>query len=175
MISDKWQDNQNHDGEVGEHMSSLMRTQSSPFWISAWWWMKSFWESNVDDVPDLGVMGVHEHIRPLQEETRIRKHVNKVCSLWALNFDWAVQIFLLFRFALFLENRFVFHLNQHFLISKISFHQICTSFQCTNDRVCFTITWHHLEWLQIWPQDGATCHLLADLCFILTYKWQGRF
>ena len=35
----------------------------------------------VDDVPDLGVMGVHDHVQPLQEETRIRKHVNKVCSL----------------------------------------------------------------------------------------------
>ena len=153
-------------------MSSLMRTQSSPYWISAWWWMESFCESNADYVPDLGVMSVHEleHVQPLQEETRIRKHVNKVCSLWALNFDWAVQIFLLFRFALFLENRFVFHSNQHFLISKISFHQICTSFQCTNDRVCFTITWHHLEWLQIWPQDGATCHLQADLCYISTSK-----
>ena len=129
----------------GGRSSFLMRTQSSPFWISAWWWMKSFWESNVDDVPDLGVMGVHDHVQPLQEETRIRKHVNKVCSLWALNLDWDVEIFFLFRFAVFLKNRFVFHSNEHFLISKISFHRICTSFQCTNDRVCFTITWHHLE------------------------------
>ena len=26
----------------------------------------------------------------------------------------------------------------------------------------FTITWHHLNWLQIWPLDGATCHLQED-------------
>ena len=70
---------------------------------------------------------------------------------------------LLFRFAVFLKNRFVFHSNEHFLISKISFHQIRTSFQCTIDRVCFTITSHHLEWLQIWPQDGATCHLEGEV------------
>ena len=40
--------------------------------------MKSFWESNVDDVPDLGVMGVHEHVQPLPEEIKIRTHVNKL-------------------------------------------------------------------------------------------------
>ena len=26
----------------------------------------------------------------------------------------------------------------------------------------FTITWHHLNWLQIWPLDGATCYLQED-------------
>ena len=51
--------------------------------------MESFCESNADYVPDLGVMSVHEleHVQPLQEEIRIRKHVNKVCSLGALNHD----------------------------------------------------------------------------------------
>ena len=51
--------------------------------------MESFCDSNADYVPDLGVMGVHEleHIQPLQEEMRIRKHVNKVCCLGALNHD----------------------------------------------------------------------------------------
>ena len=87
------------------------------------------------------------------------------------------KYFSFFRFAVFLENRFVFHSNMHFLISKISFHQICTSFQCSNDRVCLTITWHYLNWLQIWPQDGATFHLQADLCFISMYRvyLKGRY
>ena len=51
--------------------------------------MESFCESNADYVPDLGVMGVHEleHVQPLQEEIRIRKHVNQVCCLGALNHD----------------------------------------------------------------------------------------
>ena len=26
-----------------------------------------------------------------------------------------------------------------------------------------TITWHNLKWLQIWPLDGATCHLQAEI------------
>ena len=43
--------------------------------------MESFWQSNVDDVPELGVKGVHEHVQPLQKEIKIRTHVDKVCSL----------------------------------------------------------------------------------------------
>ena len=43
--------------------------------------------------------------------------------------------------------------------------QICASFQRTNDRVDskaqykvlnIIITWHHLNWLQIWSPGGAT-------------------
>ena len=62
-------------------------------------------------------------------------------------------------------------------IDSVTWIQICTSFQCSNDRVCLTITWHYLNWLQIWPQDGATCHLQADLCFILMYRvyLKGRY
>ena len=117
-------DVQNHDGEVGEAWGHVllgeMRTQASPLWISAWGWIESLWESNVDHVPELGVMGVHtvhEQVQPLEEEFRIRTHVDKVCSLWPLNLDWDVQIFLHFRFAVFLKIRFVFLSNQHFLIS----------------------------------------------------------
>ena len=66
----------------------------------------------------MGVHTVHEQVQPLEEEFRIRTHVDKVCSLWPLNLDWDVQIFLHFRFAVFLKIRFVFLSNQHFMISK---------------------------------------------------------
>ena len=98
-----------------EDMSSLVRTQASPLWISAWWWMESFWQSNVDHVPELGVMSVLEHVQPLEEEIKIRTHHDKVCSVWPLNLDWDVVVFLNFRFAIFLEIRFVFCLNKHLL------------------------------------------------------------
>ena len=84
-----------------EGMSSLVRTQASPLWISAWGWMESFWQSNVDHVPELGVKGVHGHVQPLQEEIKIRTHVDKVCSLWPLNLDWDISVFVNFRFAIF--------------------------------------------------------------------------
>ena len=34
-----------------------------------------------DHVPELGVMSVHEHVQLLQEDIKIRTHVNKVCSV----------------------------------------------------------------------------------------------
>ena len=48
-----------------------------------------------------------------------------------------------------------------------TYKQICASFQHTNNRVDFkgrynvlnfTITLHHLNWLQIWSPGGATCN-----------------
>ena len=45
--------------------------------------------------------GVHEHVQPLQEEIKIRTHVDKVCSLWPLNLDWDIFVFVNFRFAIF--------------------------------------------------------------------------
>ena len=38
-------------------------------------------KKNVHHVPELGVIGVHGHVQPLQEEFRHRRHVDKVCSL----------------------------------------------------------------------------------------------
>ena len=39
------------------------------------------YDGDGDHVPELGVKGVHEHLQPLQEDTKIRTQVDKVCSL----------------------------------------------------------------------------------------------
>ena len=39
------------------------------------------YDDDGDHVPELGVMSVHEHVQLLQEDIKIRTHVNKVCSL----------------------------------------------------------------------------------------------
>ena len=35
----------------------------------------------INHVPELGVRGVDGRLQPLQEEVKIRRHVDKVCSL----------------------------------------------------------------------------------------------
>ena len=163
----------NHDCGVGEAWGHV-----SPLWISAWGWMKSYWKRNVDHVPELGVvMGVHEHVQPLQEEIRIRTHVDKVCSLWLLNLDWHVQIFLHLRCAVFPKIRFVFLSNHHFLISKKVqsdlgplelvanlatrwCHLPFASRKCCHHMMhhpLFPHFGHQIELLaQIWPQGSTT-------------------
>ena len=79
----------------------------------------------------------------LLKKKSTRTYVDKVCSLWPLNLDWDVQIFLHFRLAVFPKIRFVFLSNHHFLISKKS-------------------SWDHLNWLRFWPLDGATFHLQVE-------------
>ena len=55
----------------------------------------------------------------------------------------------------------------HKMAPPATYKQICASFQHTNNRVDFkgrynvlnfTITLHHLNWLQIWSPGGATCN-----------------
>ena len=55
----------------------------------------------------------------------------------------------------------------HKMAPPATYKQICASFQRTNNRVDFkgrynvlnfTITLHHLNWLQIWSPGGATCN-----------------
>ena len=141
----------------------------------------------------MGVHTVHEQVQPLEEEFRIRTHVDKVCSLWPLNLDWDVQIFLHFRFAVFLKIRFVFLSNQHFMISKKvqsnlgplelvanlatrwrhlpsweNFATIWCLIQCLHILVT---RWSYLHWLQIWPL--AYCCKLAQLALVqnLDMRW----
>ena len=60
-----------------------------------------------------------------------RTQIHKVCSVWPLNLDWDVVVFLNFRFSIFLEIRFVFCLNMHFL--------------------------NFTNWFNIWSSGGITC------------------
>ena len=56
---------------------------------------------------------------------RIRTHPNKVCSVWSLNLNWDVVVFLNFFFAIFLEIRFVFRLNMYAFSVLL---QMCSNF-----------------------------------------------
>ena len=65
-----------------EGMSSLVRTQASRSESQPGDELSYFGRVMlIMYVPELGVMGVHEHVQPLQEEFRIRTHVDKVCPL----------------------------------------------------------------------------------------------
>ena len=79
----------------------------------------------IDHVPELGAMSVLEHVQPLEEEIKIRTHHDKVCSVWPLNLDWDVVVFLNFRCAIFLEIRFVFRLNMYAFSVLL---QMCSNF-----------------------------------------------
>ena len=59
-----------------DDISSLVKTQAFPLWISDWWWIGSLWGSNGDHVPELGVEGV----------------------------DWDILVVVHFRFPVFLKS-----------------------------------------------------------------------
>ena len=63
------------------------------------------------------------------------------------------------------QGLFYHHLAPLELAANVICKQSCASFQPTNNRVDFkgrfnvlnfTITWNHLNWLQIWSTEGAT-------------------
>ena len=62
----------------------------------------------IDHVPELGAMSVLEHVQPLEEEIKIRTHHDKICSVWLLNLDWDVVVFLNFRCAIFLLKSYLY-------------------------------------------------------------------
>ena len=45
--------------------------------------MESFWQSNVDHVPELGVKGVLEHVQPLQEEICMCQKSENWFKIWS--------------------------------------------------------------------------------------------
>ena len=95
------------------------RTQASSFWITTWWRMRLLcWMMMMMVIMYLSLESwvCMNSVQLLQEDIKIRTHVNKVCSVWPLNLDWDALAFLNIRFAIFLKISLVFLVNMHFLI-----------------------------------------------------------
>ena len=71
-------DVQSHDGEVGEARGHVLLGENTSLpalnlSLAGDEWSHFGRVYNVDHVPELGVMGVHGHVQPLQEEFRIQE------------------------------------------------------------------------------------------------------
>ena len=145
------------------------------FWqvqMTPWHMPSSIWMHFAPWLPIFPVQNWFSHIFPASEGSPFCTWTWKVCSLWPLNLDWDVQIFLLFRFAVFLKKHICISFQSAFSDLQISFNQISTSFQCTNNRICLTITW---ALPQLVANLTSRWYLPFTGRFVLYFNVQGLF
>ena len=131
-------------------------------------------------LPIFPVQNRFSHIFPASEGSPFCTWTWKVCSLWPLNLDWDVQIFLHFRLALHFNVQMTgsvskagtilppkFYLQDFatiwYLIRWLQFWplalkaNVATSWKFGHQVQNLVIRWRHLHWFQCCPPGWVTC------------------
>ena len=148
--------------------------------MTPWHMPSSIWVHFAPWLPIFPVQNRFSHIFPASEGSPFCTWTWKVCSLWPLNLDWDVQIFLHFRLALHFNVQMTgsvskagtilppkFYLQDFatiwYLIRWLQFWplalkaNVATSWKFGHQVQNLVIRWRHLHWFQCCPPGWVTC------------------